>query len=279
MTQHDRQQFKNSLIQSTKYFKIKLENEPIFNWNDTAVGSKAITSEGKTVWLRIQCGNCDDIKNNHTWSGEIDASSLENILKSNLIDYYNWQDKDVCWRALLLSYIDENFCSTHPILTDSKFLLSVKWLDELKKNLVVLSKYKTNRISITQEDVDKKIKKTFNIQVDTTITNWVTIHGDLHLANLTYPSLYILDWEVWGNGPLGYDPALLLAFSADNFDVVDKIREVFKDWLLTREGKIVQLFALAEVLNIAKFDSQFSRLEKPIEQMSKKIMNELVEKN
>ena len=233
MTRNDSQQLKQSLIKISKYFQIKLKNKPIYNWNDTAVSSKAILAEEKPVWLRIQRIDCTEAKNNRAWGGEIDARLLRGIQKSTLLDYYDWQDNKICWRALLLSYVDKKICSTHPILINSNFSPSIEWLKELKKNLTTLSKHKTNRVSLTQENINKKIEKIFDIQINTTLTKWTTIHGDLHWANLTYPRLYILDWDVWGKGPLGYDPALLLAFSADSCEVVNKIRNVFEDWLST----------------------------------------------
>ncbi len=36
-----------------------------------------------------------------------------------------------------------------------------------------------------------------------------TAHGDLHWANLTGPTLTLVDWEGWGSAPVGYDAANL----------------------------------------------------------------------
>jgi hypothetical protein len=44
------------------------------------------------------------------------------------------------------------------------------------------------------ELVTRRISQILGGAVDTTVTEWVTSHGDLHWGNITAPGLSLLDW-------------------------------------------------------------------------------------
>ncbi|MBT2408137.1 MULTISPECIES: hypothetical protein [unclassified Streptomyces] len=49
-----------------------------------------------------------------------------------------------------------------------------------------------------QEHLTGRIRKVYGDAVDTTITDWACAHGDIGWANVTAPTLTLLDWESWG---------------------------------------------------------------------------------
>lgn len=72
-------------------------------------------------------------------------------------------------------------------------------------------------------------------------------HGDLHWANLTAPELCLLDWELWGMAPAGYDPAVLYCASVLVPGIRDQVRAVFADQLDTPTGRGAQLAAILKL--------------------------------
>ncbi len=279
MAQQDRKDLLASLVHITNQLGITPQGGLFYNWNDTTISSKALTDNNTNVWIRVQCANNSKIDNNNAWNGELDAHSIDpSISKPQLLDHVDWDKGGTKWRALLSSYVSEPPCSTNPHLVNSNNIPSAIWFKKLKKQLDILSQHKTNRVAITQDKVSETIKKVFSDKFDTSISSWTTIHGDLHWGNLTQPELNILDWEMWGKGPSNYDPALLLAFSADNPTLVRCLKATFKELLNTRDGHLTQLFALAEVLSISRLDDKFASLEKPIQKMANDLMKDLSKK-
>ena len=72
---------------------------------------------------------------------------------------------------------------------------------------------------------------------------WTTAHGDMHWANLTAPSLTILDWEGWGRAPAGTDAATLHAYSLLVPEIAAEVHRTFADILDTRDGLLAGLLA------------------------------------
>ncbi|MFG2533383.1 phosphotransferase [Streptomyces sp. NPDC048516] len=57
--------------------------------------------------------------------------------------------------------------------------------------------------------------------------DWATAHGDCHFANLTMSGPTLLDFEGFGLAPVGYDPALLYAYSLLAPQTAARIRAEF----------------------------------------------------
>jgi hypothetical protein len=75
--------------------------------------------------------------------------------------------------------------------------------------------------------------------------------GSLGWANLTGPTLWILDWEDFGSAPRGLDAATLWAGSLAVPEVADKVLESRRRDLDSRTGQIMMLFKCAELLSWA----------------------------
>lgn len=82
------------------------------------------------------------------------------------------------------------------------------------------------------------------------ITDWATAHGDLHTANLTTTTPYLLDWEGFGLAPVGYDVAMLLAYSLLTPAFAHRVRDNFPV-LKTEPGRIAQIIVITELLQSA----------------------------
>ncbi|MFF5666756.1 phosphotransferase [Streptomyces griseofuscus] len=82
------------------------------------------------------------------------------------------------------------------------------------------------------------------------ITEWETAHGDLHPANLTTGTPNLLDWGGFGRAPVGYDPAMLLAYCLLAPEFTARVRETFPV-LDTELGRVTQIIVVTELLQSA----------------------------
>jgi hypothetical protein len=143
--------------------------------------------------------------------------------------------------------------TTDPHLPDS-------WWAQLRAALAALARFTTFRVSGRQELITRRISQVLGEevqQIDTTITEWTTSHGDLHWGNITGPHLVILDWADWadwadwGLAPRGNDAACLWATALGVPAVADRVLTEFHDDLTTRSGRIARLWVTCNIVRIA----------------------------
>ncbi|WP_289851334.1 transposase [Actinoallomurus purpureus] len=58
----------------------------------------------------------------------------------------------------------------------------------------------------------------------------------------------VLDWEMWGRAPYGYDAATLYCHTLLQADVAQTVHDTFADMLDTPEGTRTQLFVITRML-------------------------------
>jgi hypothetical protein len=162
-----------------------------------------------------------------------------------------------------MTYVKARPCSSTPELTH-RLSLTDRWWAELRQSLQSVSAAATARKNTRHESFSRRIGDRFGYHVDTRVQTWTTAHGDIHWANLTRPDLSILDWEVWGTAPFGLDVAFLKCFSLLRPEVVDQVERTFGDWLATRDGKLCQLFAVAELLRMVEIHGDHPALRLPL---------------
>jgi hypothetical protein len=66
------------------------------------------------------------------------------------------------------------------------------------------------------------------------------------------PEFGLLDWELWGQGPVGTDPATLFLFGLLTPSVADQVYATFGDILSTPVGVDAQIRVAARILWRAK---------------------------
>ncbi|GAB7180196.1 hypothetical protein ATKI12_0027 [Kitasatospora sp. Ki12] len=103
-------------------------------------------------------------------------------------------------------------------------------------------------MAVRQEYLDRAMPQYLGIPIDTKVTAWTTAHGDLHWANLTGPTLTVLDWEGWGTAPAGYDAALLYAYSLLVPETAAEVRRRLAHVLTTPAGRFAGLVVITELL-------------------------------
>ncbi|WP_026425250.1 hypothetical protein [Actinokineospora inagensis] len=205
------------------------------------------------------------------------ASALTGVRKPALLRSHRWCDarRDVVWRADESELVQAAAVAGTGVLTDDPGL-SDEWWDDLRNSLGHLAKHETRRVVMGQEHLGKRIAEVFGASgADTTITEWVTAHGDMHWGNVTAPQCYILDWESWGVAPRGYDAAILWGHSLPVPGVANRIQREFAADLSSRSGRLAQLLFCSNVIRLAKKGPTPGPLVEPATTAAARLLEEL----
>ncbi|MFD8217618.1 hypothetical protein ACFV2U_28860 [Streptomyces sp. NPDC059697] len=110
----------------------------------------------------------------------------------------------------LHEFVASPTCSPEPVLR-AELDLAPAWWTSLRTDLNTIAAIHTTRVAMRQEWISRAVPQHAGIPAPE-IVNWATAHGDFHFANTTVEPV-ILDWEGFGAAPLGYDAAMLYAYS------------------------------------------------------------------
>jgi hypothetical protein len=163
-----------------------------------------------------------------------------------VLDVAEWEEGRQ-QRAEVMTMMPGVTCSPTDALR-SPIALPAQWWNALGQSLDILAATSTTRTNTDQGRVTQRIRERFGDDVETTVDQWETVHGDLHWSNLIGPDFGLLDWELWGRGPKGADAATLLCYSLLVPAVAAEVRDRFRDVLDTPTGRITQLYVVARLL-------------------------------
>ncbi|MGW3031226.1 aminoglycoside phosphotransferase [Streptomyces sp. NPDC001178] len=203
------------------------------------------TNEG--TWIRLAWRRPGEI-DAQAWTGFEAAAAIEGVPRPEWSAAAVWTDqaRGVVWRADEMTLVEDGALSaTGDIATDPG--LPEQWWDDLRTALTNLAEHSTDRVSMGQAHLSRRIHEVYGEDIDTTITDWACAHGDLGYANLCGPRLSLLDWESWGMGPVGWDAACLWSASLPIPALAERVQSVFSDLLSTRNGKLSRLLLCANV--------------------------------
>ncbi|MEU3450378.1 hypothetical protein AB0H29_24595 [Streptomyces thermolilacinus] len=185
------------------------------------------------------------------WEGNLRAAELFDlsVTKPALYDAVEQVEGGHAYRAELSQYIPEPVFSPSPVLSPDAEIPSGAWWESLRADLSTVAKSSTDRVAVRQEWADRCVPRFLNLPAPQ-ITEWETAHGDMQPANLTTGTPYLLDWEGFGRAPVGYDPAMLLAYSLLAPAFAERVRETFPV-LRTEAGRVAQLIVITELMQSA----------------------------
>ncbi|ORT46937.1 hypothetical protein KBI5_22440 [Frankia sp. KB5] len=269
----------NSLPDVIEYCKKALDVEfrddgPTFGWGGKSAGFG--TSRG--TWVKILSRATGSI-NERTWTGEECASVLSGVSKPRLLRSIRWSDEErgVVWRADETTLVSFPAVSSTPEIRNDSPGLSNTWWSDLGESLAALARQKTTRVGVRQDLINRRIREFAGDAIDSSVDEWTTAHADVHWANLTAPTLVLLDWEGWGLGPRGLDAATLWVFSLLAPSVAERVSDEFSEDLSSRSGKIAQLFMCVELLKMVRDYGDHPDLEKPLSREADRLVTELAE--
>jgi hypothetical protein len=237
------------LDRAANHFGLTLVEEPTFGWRLRSLSGPAQSPAGPR-WLRV-------VTEDHRWlpadfwTGNTDANVITAVPRPRVLDWTEWSDSE--WRrqvrAEVMAMAPGWPCSATDVLR-TPLTLPNAWWHDLRHGLEVIRSTTTSRHGVTAEQVKTRVHAVFD--VDLPVNRWETVHGDLHWSNLLMPDFGLLDWELWGSGPAGYDEATLYLFSLLIPDTARRVNEVFRDVLDSPDGRQAQVFVAARILSRAQ---------------------------
>ncbi|MPZ00163.1 MAG: phosphotransferase [Actinophytocola sp.] len=247
-----------NLARAARHFDVAVDGEPVFGWRLCSIGARG-SRAGTWRWLRV-VSDYPQWASGDGWTGNADANALLGIAKPQLLDVYEWDDDGRRQRAELFTLLPGTPVSTTDVLHRTVHLPE-RWWAQLRANVNNLRNTPTGRINADQPIVSRRSATAFGAEVR--VQHWEMVHGDLHWANLLFPKLGILDWELWGRGPVGTDAATLYFHSLLVPAVANRVRVTFADVLEGPDGRIAQLAVAARMLGRIE-DGDYPELEHPL---------------
>jgi hypothetical protein len=220
---------------------------PVRPWTRKSLGASVESVDGTQSWLKIS-GIPIGTSNRQRRKEEISAC-IKGVPKPSIFASFDWIERDVCWRALQMEHAPSPASS--PSAFPARHLPSISdaWIHGLRQALADLAKVEATHFFVTAVDFSNEIRLRFGNDAPHQAVELCTAHGDLHWANLTAPTLSILDWENWGRAPRGYDVANLIASTAYDPVLMQRLESAFADELEAPSGRVAQLSVCANMLN------------------------------
>lgn len=225
-------------------FALTITSEPVLGWRLRSIGARAQGAQGE-CWLRVVSQEPQWAQGN-TWTGTVDAAAITGLHKPQVLEVFEWEQVWV-QRAEVMTIMPGRPCSATDVLR-SDLALPDEWWSDLRRSLDRLAATPTERVNADQEKVSQRIRERFGPTVDTAVTRWETVHGDLRWSNLVQPRFGILDWELWGRGPAATDAATLYCYSLLVPEMAERVHAAFRDQLDSRWGRVAQLYVTARLL-------------------------------
>lgn len=250
--------------------QLKREDGHFSKYNGTA-GFR--TDEG--TWVRLAWRRTEKI-DTQAWTGFEAAASIEGVPRPEWSAAAVWTDRTrgVVWRADEMTLVDEGALSSTGDIAEDPGLPEQWWID-LRTALTNLSEHSTDRVSMGQSHLTRRIHEVYGDAIDTTITDWACAHGDLGFANLCGPRLSIIDWESWGRGPVGWDAACLWSASLTVPTLAERVLSLFSDELSSRSGKLSRLLLCANVERAYRRTGRKAPLTDAMADVSESLLREL----
>lgn len=250
-------------------------NREAWGWRGRTL-SRMITTPTGDGWLRLVCTPAEKA-NGKLWEGPMAAelSMPPSMPRPHLWHRLTWTDGPHGYLAELYEPVQAKTITVDgPVLRDAP-LLDDTWWFGLVGALDGVARVRTSRIAVRQEYLDRAMPEFLGAAIDTTVPAWSTAHGDLHWANLTAPTLSVLDWEGWGVAPVGFDAALLHTYSLLVPEVAAQVRHHLGHVLGTQAGRFSELVVITMLLQTIQRGDNLD-LEQPLRARASELLGTAV---
>ncbi|MFD9196438.1 hypothetical protein ACFWCA_50670 [Streptomyces phaeochromogenes] len=181
-----------------------------WGYQGRTLGQQARHPAHGACWLRLISAPAEKA-NGKLWDGTAEAAAaFPTVHKPALHALHDLDHNGLVFRAELSEFIASPTCSPEPVLRTERNLAPA-WWTRLRSDLDTIAATHTTRVAVRQQWIARAVPQHAGVPAPD-ITRWATAHGDLHFANITEDPI-ILDWEGFGTAPLGYDAAMLYAYS------------------------------------------------------------------
>ncbi|MBI1759688.1 MAG: aminoglycoside phosphotransferase [Actinobacteria bacterium] len=238
-----------NLGRAADHFGMTVTGEPTFGWRLRSIGARVDGPNGPR-WLRV-VSEFPEWAHGDTWTGNTDANTLTGITRPVVQGTHEWGEGG--WRrqrAEVTTLLPGRTCSDTDVLRN-ELKLPDAWWRQLRRTVDTLRVTPTSRVNTDPERLDVRLREEYRGRAHLRVQDWETVHGDLHWNNLLQPRFALLDWELWGRGPAGTDPATLYCYSLLAPATAARVHETFADQLDTPAGQIAQLVVATRLLDRA----------------------------
>ncbi|MER5629618.1 hypothetical protein [Streptomyces nitrosporeus] len=228
----------------------KVDGPEVWGWFGRTLSARVRCTRFGRCWLRLVSAP-ENKATGKTWDGNTLAAERfdATVTKPALYESAGEVRDGYAYRAELSQYVPEEVCSPSPVLSPGAPVPPGSWWASLRADLDTVAKAPTDRVAVRQEWVDRSVPRFLDMPAPR-VKEWETAHGDLQPANLTSGTPYLLDWEGFGRAPVGYDPAMLLAYSLLAPAFAARVRETFPV-LGTEAGRVAQIVVITELMQSA----------------------------
>ncbi|HWU06110.1 MAG TPA: phosphotransferase [Streptomyces sp.] len=228
----------------------RVDGPMVWGWFGRTLSAGVRCTRFGRCWLRLVSAP-EDKAMGKIWEGNALAAEYfdATVTKPALYESAGEARGGYAYRAELSQYIPEDVCSPLPVLGPDAVIPPDSWWESLRADLSTVAKAVTDRVAVRQEWVDRSVPRFLNLPAPQ-VTEWETAHGDLQPANLTSRTPYLLDWEGFGTAPVGYDPAMLWAYSLLAPAFAERVRETFPV-LGTEAGRVARIIVITELMQSA----------------------------
>ncbi|MFJ7275484.1 hypothetical protein [Kitasatospora sp. NPDC098663] len=223
------------------HLEVTCTGSPVWGFAGSTIGRRA-----GTHWLRVASTSPTSTRKQGRGIAGADALVPKDVSRPRLHGIFDWTQDGHGYQADLLDHITNPVVSSRPDLTTDPGLDDF-WWHSLRSATESLATAKGVRTTVRDTWIERAFPQFLGVRAPEAVER-ATGHGDLHWANLTGPTLTIIDWERWGLVPVGFDPGMLHANSLLVPAVAARIRHEFAAVLDSPAGRVGELTAIAEML-------------------------------
>ncbi|SFE27126.1 hypothetical protein SAMN04487819_11083 [Actinopolyspora alba] len=238
-----------NLDHAAEHFGLSALGEPVYGWRLLSIGAPAFGADGR-YWLRVVTEE-PRWAHGDRWRGNTDANAVTGIRKPRVLDTHEWDIPGIRrQRAELMTHLAGQPCGGEDALHE-EIQLPDSWWRELRSGLDHLATIPTEREHKNAAEVAERLERVgahHGVRRWESAGRWETVHGDLHWTNLLCPEFGLLDWTLWGRGPVGTDAATLYCYSLLAPRTAETVWRTFADVLETPNGEIALLHVAARLL-------------------------------
>lgn len=235
---------------------VRVTGAPVFGFRLRSASARAQHADGAR-WLRVVVEQPRWLPDEY-WTGNVAANVVVGVAKPTVLDAAEWDAPDLPLRvrAEAMSVLSGRVCSPTDVLR-AEPPLSDTWWAEIRSSLDVISRVSTDRFA-ERGRASRHIRRVFGDELADRLrpTEFATAHADLHWSNMLAEPFAMVDWEMWGRGPVGMDAASLYVFALLVPDVAARAWETFEDVLESPTGRISRVHVAASLIGRAETERE-----------------------
>lgn len=255
-----------TLQEACRRMGLVMVGTPVRGYFTNSRGATVRASDGELCWVKVNGVPSGPAQ--QELEGETSAAAIRGVPKPTILEVQHWTQDSVYWRAILMTLAPAS-AKTSPLFSRRRHGISDRWIGELKQAIQTIATIPTERRRFDPDWMSAAITKRFGAETPHICDDWRTAHGDLHWGNITVPELMLLDWELWGLAPRGFDAACLVAFTSPDPVLTRRLQSAFADELDTPSGKVAQLVICAGVLRLVEAGHHDPRFHAPVEALAR----------